>query len=72
MIITGASSGLGKELALILCKRKVRLIITGRDSQRLNEVKVLCEKEGNSEIVIYEGDLTKETVCKYTSFHAEI
>lgn len=31
VLITGASSGLGKELALLLCQRKIRLIITGRD-----------------------------------------
>jgi hypothetical protein len=32
VVITGASSGLGKELALLLCKRKIRLILTGRDA----------------------------------------
>lgn len=35
VIITGASSGLGKELAHALCTKNIRLIITGRDKARL-------------------------------------
>lgn len=35
VIITGASSGLGKELAIKLSKSDIKLIITGRNKDRL-------------------------------------
>lgn len=46
MIVTGASSGLGKELSLLLCSRKIRLVITGRNEKRLNEVASECSSIG--------------------------
>lgn len=38
VVVTGASSGLGREIALLLCARNLRIVITGRDKIRLNEV----------------------------------
>ena len=40
--ITGASSGIGKALALALSKKEVNLILSARNSNQLEEVKLLC------------------------------
>ena len=44
--ITGAGSGIGKELALLLSKNGVRLVISDIDHRRLQEVKRLCLSSG--------------------------
>jgi len=41
--ITGASSGIGKALALALSKKEVKLILSARNSNQLEEVKLLCQ-----------------------------
>lgn len=38
VLITGASSGIGRQLALLLAKRGCHLVLVGRDKQRLSEV----------------------------------
>lgn len=46
IVITGASNGIGKALALHYAAQDVRLAITGRNLTRLNEVAHACEKKG--------------------------
>ncbi|MBT4878928.1 MAG: SDR family NAD(P)-dependent oxidoreductase [Alphaproteobacteria bacterium] len=46
IIITGASSGLGKELALNFAKKKANLLLIARNKSRLNEVAILATKYG--------------------------
>lgn len=46
ILITGASSGLGKALALAYAESGVNLYLTGRNQKRLVEVKRLCMKKG--------------------------
>jgi short-subunit dehydrogenase len=46
VLITGASSGIGKELALSFAKSDTTIIITGRNKERMAEVQSLCEKKG--------------------------
>ncbi len=46
ILITGASSGLGKALALTYAANDVQLLLTGRNQHRLQEVKELCETKG--------------------------
>ncbi len=41
--ITGASSGIGKALALSLSKKEVKLILSARNSNQLEEVRLLCQ-----------------------------
>ena len=53
--ITGASSGIGKGLALALSQRNCKLILSARREQKLEEVKALCPHPEN--IVILPFDL---------------
>ena len=49
-LITGATSGIGKAIALRLAKEKYRLILTGRRKERLDELKYQIEKENNCQV----------------------
>jgi NADP-dependent 3-hydroxy acid dehydrogenase YdfG len=44
-LITGATSGIGKAIALLMAKDKYDLILTGRRSERLEELKKEIERE---------------------------
>jgi len=46
ILITGASSGIGRGLALAYAKPGIPLFLTARDKARLTEVADLCEKIG--------------------------
>ena len=52
--ITGASSGIGKELAIQLSKLGAVLVLTARRENELEKVKQLC---GNSEVHLFPYDL---------------
>jgi NADP-dependent 3-hydroxy acid dehydrogenase YdfG len=58
VLITGASDGIGKEIALRLAKEKANLILLGRDKGRLNEVKKKSLKVGAKEVDIYSFDIS--------------
>lgn len=47
-LITGASDGIGKSIALKLSEQKTNLILFGRDESKLNAVKSTCEANGSS------------------------
>jgi len=49
--ITGASSGIGRALAVAFAKRGARIILSGRDSDKLEAVKNSC-KRANKHIVV--------------------
>ena len=51
-IVTGAGTGLGKELSLQLAKQGYHLILTGRTEDKLNAVKEQIEQSGGSATVI--------------------
>ena len=44
IIITGATSGVGKELAKIYANENNNLFLSGRDEKRLQEIKEICQK----------------------------
>lgn len=50
--ITGASSGIGKATAMELSKKKLHLILSGRNEEALNDVAVFCQKNGSSAKVV--------------------
>ena len=58
-LITGATSGIGKEFALQLAKRGYRLIVTGRRTERLEELKNQLEVP----VEIISVDLSKKKEC---------
>lgn len=46
VLITGASSGIGKALAIYYADKNVRLTFSGRDEKRLNDVADQCRENG--------------------------
>jgi hypothetical protein len=58
ILITGASSGLGKEMAKILAQIKLNLILVGRRKNLLDELKIELEKFGLARIFIINQDLS--------------
>lgn len=54
--ITGASSGIGKQLALDFAKKNCKLILSSRNKEKLNEVKTECQKF-TSDVIILPLDL---------------
>jgi short-subunit dehydrogenase len=51
ILITGASSGLGCELAIQYSNPNSRLILMGRNSTQLNKIANLCEDKGAKRIL---------------------
>lgn len=61
IFITGASSGIGKAIAIECSKMGARLIISGRDKKRLDETFSSLEGNGHSQVI---ADLTTEEGIK--------
>ena len=60
VVITGASSGIGRASAIEFARRGARLVIAARRAQALEETAQLCEREGASPLVVV-TDVTHET-----------
>lgn len=58
-LITGATSGIGKEFAIQLANRGYRLIVTGRRAERLEELK----EQLSAPVEIIPVDLSKKKEC---------
>ena len=59
ILITGATSGLGRELAQALAKQGATLLLHGRDPKRgLETVREIKEATGNESIQFYRADLS--------------
>ena len=56
IFITGASSGIGKELALVYAEAETTLFLCGRNENRLNETANLCRAKG-AEVYTYLFDV---------------
>jgi len=63
IIITGASSGIGQELALQYAHRKCRLFLGARSVDKLKAVSDMCRELG-SQSYYQRCDVTKEEDCK--------
>lgn len=59
-LITGASSGMGKDFAIQLSKLGYNLVLVARDKQGLDKVSKLC----NTKVETYECDLSIPENCK--------
>ena len=57
ILVTGASSGIGRATAIECSKLGAKLIITGRNAERLNETMEMLSGEGHTLVT---GDLTSQ------------
>ena len=62
VLITGASSGIGKDMARILAQKGYELTLVARDEKKLEETKKELEKITKTEIISM--DLSSEENCK--------
>jgi len=60
-LVTGGSSGIGREFAIQLAQKGVNVIIVGRNAVALSEVADEIHKISNVSVVIIQADLTKDT-----------
>ena len=63
VIITGASSGIGKSLALLLADQGAKMAIAARRANRLEQVATECRSRGSRMLAI-PTDVSDETQCK--------
>ncbi len=57
-LVTGASSGIGRQVAIALSRRGYDLVLDGRDGERLTQTASAC-KEAGHQVVALTHDLTK-------------
>lgn len=60
IVITGASGGLGKEMALAAAKRGANLVLIARRQEQLKEVAKSCQLLSAGQIFYYSADLSLE------------
>ena len=63
-LVTGASSGIGKDIAKELAKRGYNLIIVARNKEALKEVQSNLKKEYNINVDIRAMDLIDRDGCR--------
>ena len=59
-LVTGASGGLGAQIALELAKRNVQLILVARNTAKLEQVASECRLNTSKPVDIYSCDLTDD------------
>jgi uncharacterized protein len=57
-LITGASSGIGREFANILAEKGVNLVLVARNIKMLSEIKLALENQFKIDVLIIEQDLS--------------
>lgn len=62
-LVTGATSGIGQEIARLLAAEKYNLILVGRRTDRLIKLKEELEKENSIKAIDYTCDLSKIDEC---------
>ncbi|PWJ89640.1 hypothetical protein C7380_11443 [Oceanotoga teriensis] len=58
VLITGASNGIGKEMAYIFAEMGFNLLLIARNFEKLNDIKNKIEKKNNIKVLILSKDLT--------------
>jgi short-subunit dehydrogenase len=61
--ITGASSGIGKEIAIQYAKRGYKLMLSGRDTKSLIETQITCLSLGSKQVEICQTDVRLQDQC---------
>ena len=68
-LITGASSGIGKDMAYVMAEKGINLVLLARRESILNEIKHDLEKKFQIKVLIFASDLSQITV--YQRIHDE-
>ncbi len=63
IVVTGASSGIGRAFCLELAKQRPKLVLAARDEARLDEAARECELAG-AEILLVPTDVSSEEACR--------
>jgi short-subunit dehydrogenase len=72
VVITGASSGIGRATALEFARHNARLVLAARNESNLEKTVQLCQKAGAREVLLVPTDTTEEDeVQKLASQAAE-
>ena len=69
VVVTGASSGIGRALCLELAPQKPRLVLAARDENALREVAAACELKG-AETLVVPTDVSSEEQCRRLVEHS--
>ncbi|MCH7945613.1 MAG: SDR family NAD(P)-dependent oxidoreductase, partial [Armatimonadetes bacterium] len=56
-VVTGASSGIGRETALLLAAERHSLVLVARREALLTDVAKLCEANGGPAVTVVAGDV---------------
>ncbi|MBP7303638.1 MAG: SDR family oxidoreductase [Thermotogaceae bacterium] len=59
-MVTGASSGIGRQFAIQLAKKGLNIVLVARNTEALTEVANTIHKISNSSVVILSADLTND------------
>ena len=62
-LITGASSGIGRDMARILAQKNYNLVLLARDEQKLKELEKELKENKNIKIETISMDLSQEENC---------
>ena len=62
VILTGASEGIGRALALSLAEQRASLVLASRNRQRLEDLARLCRDRG-AEVLVVATDVGEEAQC---------
>jgi short-subunit dehydrogenase len=63
IVVTGASSGIGKALCLALASQRPRLVLAARDEGALQAVAAACAEKG-AETLVVPADVTSPEACQ--------
>jgi NADP-dependent 3-hydroxy acid dehydrogenase YdfG len=63
VIVTGASSGIGREVALQLAAQGAKLSLAARDGERLEQVAMACRQRGG-QVLVVKTNVTIEAECR--------
>jgi short-subunit dehydrogenase len=64
VVITGASSGLGRGTALAFAKLRARLVLVGRSTESLEAVAAECAAAGNHNVLTVAGDVVDTSTAE--------
>ncbi|RWS22847.1 3-oxoacyl-acyl-carrier-protein reductase-like protein [Leptotrombidium deliense] len=65
VLVTGSTSGIGEEIVSVFAANGAKVVVTGRDQTRLNNVLQKCEKlaQGKQKPFGFIADITKDEEC---------